>query len=122
MKDKTFTIKASQITSLKEKWATLNSRQMELQWKSIPWKAIEKRVDKLQSRITKATAEGKKGLAKKLQYLLAKSFFAKLPAVRLQCQRKTKKEMELKIAANAHGGRWLMNCLSGVPRKSHAPF
>jgi hypothetical protein len=55
MKDKTFTIKASQITSLKEKWATLNSRQMELQWKSIPWKAIEKRVDKLQSRITRAT-------------------------------------------------------------------
>jgi hypothetical protein len=52
MKDKTFTIKASQITSLKEKWATLNSRQMELQWKSIPWKAIEKRIDKLQSRIT----------------------------------------------------------------------
>ena len=70
MKDKTFTIKASQITSHKEKWATLNSKQMEFLWKSIPWKAIEKRVDKLQSRITKATMEGKKGLAKKLQYLL----------------------------------------------------
>jgi RNA-directed DNA polymerase len=82
MKDKTFTIKASQITSHKEKWATLNSKQMEFLWKSIPWKAIEKRVDKLQSRITRATMEGKKGLAKKLQYLLTDSFFAKLLAVK----------------------------------------
>jgi len=82
MKDKIFTNKASQITSLKGKWATLNSKEMEIQWKTIPWKTIEERVNKLQSRITKAITEGKVGLAKKLQYLLTNSFFAKLLAVR----------------------------------------
>jgi RNA-directed DNA polymerase len=81
-KDKIFTIEASQITSLKEKWATFNSKETEILWKNIPWKAIEKRVNKLQSRITKAIAAGKGGLAKKLQYLLTNSFFAKLLAVR----------------------------------------
>ena len=74
--------KASQITSLKKKWATLDPKEMEIQWKSIHWKAIERQVNKLQSRITQATKEGKKSLAKKLQYLLTNSFFAKLLAVR----------------------------------------
>ncbi|MCP5006454.1 MAG: group II intron reverse transcriptase/maturase [Planctomycetes bacterium] len=82
MKDKTFTNKASQITSLKGKWATLNSKELEIQWKAIPWKTIEERVNKLQSRITKAITEGKVGLIKKLQHLLTNSFFAKLLAVR----------------------------------------
>jgi len=82
MKDKTFMSKASQITSLKEKWATLDSKEMELQWKCIHWPTIQRRVNKLQSRITKAVTEGKKRLAKKLQYLLTNSFFAKLLAVR----------------------------------------
>jgi len=55
---------------------------MEIQWKSIHWKTIERQVNKLQSRITQATKEGKKSLAKKLQYLLTNSFFTKLLAVR----------------------------------------
>ncbi len=74
--------KASQITSFKKKWATLDPKEMEIQWKSIHWKTIERQVNKLQSRITQATKEGKKSLAKKLQYLLTRSFFAKLLAVR----------------------------------------
>lgn len=74
--------KASQITSFKEKWVTLDPKEMEIQWKSIHWKPTERQVNKLQSRITQATKEGKKSLAKKLQYLLTKSFFAKLLAVR----------------------------------------
>jgi RNA-directed DNA polymerase len=82
MKDMTFMNKASQIAPLKEKWATLNSKEMEKQWNQICWKPIEKRVNKLQSRITKAIIEGKKSLAKKLQYLLTNSFYAKLLAVR----------------------------------------
>jgi RNA-directed DNA polymerase len=53
MKDKTFMNKASQITS-PGKWATLNDKQMEFLWKTIDWKTIEKRVNKLQSRIAKA--------------------------------------------------------------------
>jgi predicted nucleic acid-binding Zn ribbon protein len=82
MKDKTFMNKASQIISFQEKWATLDAKQMEILWKSIHWKSIEKRVNKLQSRITRAVKEGKMGLAKKLQHLLTNSFFAKLRAVR----------------------------------------
>jgi hypothetical protein len=58
MKDKTFMNKASQIISLKEKWATLDAKPMEILWKSIHWKSIEKRVNKLQSRITRAVKEG----------------------------------------------------------------
>ena len=62
--------KASQITSFKKKWATLDPKEMEIQWESIHWKTIERQVNKLQSRITQATKDGKKSLAKKLQYLL----------------------------------------------------
>ncbi len=51
--DMTFMNKASQITS-PGKWATLNAKQMEFLWKTLDWKAIEKRVNKLQSRIAKA--------------------------------------------------------------------
>jgi hypothetical protein len=54
MKEMTFTNKASQITSLKEKWATLNSTEIASQWFHMGWKVIEKRVNKLQSRITRA--------------------------------------------------------------------
>jgi hypothetical protein len=55
IKDKTFMNKASQITSFKKKWATLDPKEMEIQWKSIHWKTIERQVNKLQSRITQAT-------------------------------------------------------------------
>lgn len=102
-KDKIFTNKASQITFPHGKWATLNSKEMGELWNNIPWKTIEERVNKLQSRITKATVEGKNGLAKKLQYLLTKSFFVK-----------TKKERESNVAANVQKDSWLMNRLSGV--------
>jgi hypothetical protein len=57
-KDKTFTNKASQIKSLKEKWATLDTQEKENQWQGIRWKIIEKQVNKIQSRITKATGFG----------------------------------------------------------------
>jgi len=95
-----FTNKASQIASLKEKWATLNSKEMEKQWNQICWNPIEKRVNKLQSRITKAIIEGKKSLAKKLQYLLTKSFYAKLPAEYYRAGEKQRKKRKSNIAAN----------------------
>jgi RNA-directed DNA polymerase len=55
---------------------------MEFMWHSTPWDSVWKRVNKLQSRIAKATSEGKRNLAKKLQYLLIHSFSAKLLAVK----------------------------------------
>lgn len=93
--------KASQIASLKERWATLNSKEMEKQWNQICWKPIEKRVNKLQSRITKAIIEGKKSLAKKLQYLLTNSFYAKLLAEEYyRAREKQRKKWKSNIAAN----------------------
>ena len=51
-------------------------------WKSIPWKAVEKDVKRLQSRIAKAVWEKKYRKAKSLQWLLTHSYQAKLLAVR----------------------------------------
>ena len=51
-------------------------------WKSIPWKAVEKDVKRLQSRIAKAVLEKKFRKAQALQWLLTHSHQAKLLAVR----------------------------------------
>ncbi|MCP4220302.1 MAG: group II intron reverse transcriptase/maturase [bacterium] len=75
--------KASQITSERSgllwipKTITATDR-----WDSINWKAVYKRINKLQTRITKATQRGNGNLANKLQYLLTSSFEAKLLAVK----------------------------------------
>ena len=64
--------------------AAINVRIVELAlyWENIPWKSIEEHVYKLQSRIVKALKDLKLHLVKRLQHLLANSFFAKLLAVR----------------------------------------
>ena len=46
------------------------------------WCKIENDVNRLQSRIAKATADGERNRAKRLQYLLTHSFSAKAYAVR----------------------------------------
>jgi len=51
-------------------------------WESTNWKKVEREVSRLQTRIAKATAEGKHSKAKRLQYLLTHSTSAKLLAVR----------------------------------------
>jgi RNA-directed DNA polymerase len=54
-----------------------------LMWdNTIPWEYIEAHVYKLQSRIVKALKQMKLHLVRRLQHLLANSFFAKLLAVR----------------------------------------
>ncbi|MDD4753861.1 MAG: group II intron reverse transcriptase/maturase [Desulfitobacteriaceae bacterium] len=52
------------------------------QWDSIDWSKIEYEVNRLQTRIAKATANGDRNKAKRLQYLLTHSFSAKAYAVR----------------------------------------
>jgi RNA-directed DNA polymerase len=52
------------------------------QWVTTDWRAAYKRINKLQTRITKATMRGNRNLVKKLQYLLTNSFYAKLLAVK----------------------------------------
>lgn len=52
------------------------------QWESIDWKKINKDVNRLQTRIAKATVNGNKNKVKRLQYLLTHSFCSKAYAVK----------------------------------------
>jgi RNA-directed DNA polymerase len=52
------------------------------QWESIDWTHVKKDVNRLQTRIAKATVQGDKNKVKKLQYLLTHSFYAKAYAVK----------------------------------------
>jgi RNA-directed DNA polymerase len=47
------------------------------QWESIDWTQVQKDVNRLQTRIAKATVKGDKNKVKRLQYLLTHSFYAK---------------------------------------------
>ena len=51
-------------------------------WNSIGWKYARRRVRRLQMRIAKAVKEGRYNKAKALSYLLTRSFYAKLLAVK----------------------------------------
>ncbi|MHB8063848.1 MAG: reverse transcriptase N-terminal domain-containing protein [Ruminiclostridium sp.] len=48
-----------------------------VKWESIDWTRVQKDVNRLQSRIAKATVKGDKNKVKRLQYLLTHSFYAK---------------------------------------------
>nr|WP_241420942.1 reverse transcriptase N-terminal domain-containing protein [Candidatus Contubernalis alkalaceticus] len=52
------------------------------QWESIEWMHVQKNVNRLQSRIAKATVKGDKNKVKRLQYLLTHSFYEKAYAVK----------------------------------------
>lgn len=84
--------KASQITSNRSGLLWIPKTEIAThQWNSINWKAVYKRISKIQARITKATQRGNRNLAKKLQYLLTSSFDAKLLAVRKVTSNKGKR-------------------------------
>lgn len=61
---------------------SVKTEQFVVLWDFIPWKYIKAHVYKLQSRIVKALKKMKHHLVRRLQHLLANSFFAKLLAVR----------------------------------------
>ena len=61
-------------------------RNLANQWNSIDWKAIKFRVNRLQTRIAKATHNENWNLVKRLTYLLTHSYSAKLLAVRIVTQ------------------------------------
>jgi RNA-directed DNA polymerase len=52
------------------------------QWETIDWFKVENEVNRLQTRIAKATANNNRNTVKRLQYLLTHSFSAKAYAVR----------------------------------------
>lgn len=58
------------------------SSAQEVNWEAIDWSAVDKHVRRLQMRIAKAIREGRRGKAKALQWLLTRSFYAKLMAVK----------------------------------------
>lgn len=60
----------------------LVNMQLNDQWNNIDWKKVEKHVNRLQVRITKAVKNGIWHLVNRLQYLLTHSFYAKLLAIR----------------------------------------
>lgn len=61
------------------------------QWNSTDWKKTRATVNRLQTRIAKATIEGKWNLVKRLQYLLTHSHHAKLLSVRIVTQNRGKR-------------------------------
>lgn len=58
------------------------SSRRKLNWNSINWKKVRKKVKELQIRIAKAVREGRYRKAQSLQWLLTHSFYAKLLAVK----------------------------------------
>ena len=59
-----------------------DTHSLATQWNTIDWTKVEKDINRLQTRIAKAAANGKRNKAKRLQYLLTHSFSAKAFAVR----------------------------------------
>lgn len=59
-----------------------DAKSLAFQWETIDWKQVENDVNRLQTRIAKATVNGDNNKAKRLQYLLTHSFSAKAYAVR----------------------------------------
>jgi len=70
-------------------------------WKTINWRQVEKSINKLQTRITKAVMQNKWSLVNRLQYLLTHSYSAKLLAVRRVTQNKGKR------TPGIDGEKWL---------------
>lgn len=77
--------------SITLKGEKLTNAQLKTQWNNINWREVEKHVNRLQTRIAKAVKEDIRHLAKRLQYLLTHSYYAKLLAIRNVNQNKGKR-------------------------------
>jgi len=85
------------VTAMNVKYSTmpqgkgLTDMQLKDQWEQFDWKLAEKRINGLQTRITKATLEKDWNLVKRLQYLLVNSFSGKMLAVKKVTSNKGKR-------------------------------
>lgn len=70
------------ISSITHTCEDISDKELAKQWHKIPLKKAQAFIKRLQTRIAKAVKEGKYRLAKRLQYLLVNSFYAKLLAVK----------------------------------------
>jgi len=62
--------------------ANLNEKKDSLRWNATDWGVVEQFINKIQTRIAKATAAGNKKLVRELQRMLTHSHYAKLWAIR----------------------------------------
>ena len=74
--------KAGAVTHEPDETSNLDGEQKTPDWEQIDWPALEREVNRLQTRIVKAEKEGRHNKVKALQYLLTRSRAAKLLAVR----------------------------------------
>ena len=93
-------------------------RDLSRQWKSIEWNKIRSNVNRLQTRLAKATHEEKWNLVKRLQYLLTSSYSAKALAVRTITQNRGSR------TPGIDGVRWLqphqkMQAVLSITRKRY---
>ena len=70
------------ISSITQTCEDISDKELAKKWRKIPLKKAQAFIKRLQTRIAKAVKEGKYRLAKRLQYLLVTSFYAKVLAVR----------------------------------------
>ena len=82
----------------------LTDKALASQWNTINWHNVKCYVNRLQTRIAKATQENKLNLVKRLQYLLTHSHYAKLLAVRTVTQNRGKR------TPGVDGVRWGTAC------------
>ena len=75
-------------------------RELAWQWNNFPWDKARSYVNRLQKRIAKAVKEGKTRLARRLQYILTHSYFAKALAVKKVTENKGKR------TAGVDGVKW----------------
>lgn len=106
---------ASQITQYE--WATIDRKEATLRWDLIIWDLVEQKVNRLQARIARAITKERNNLAKKLQYLLVNSFYAKLLAVRQVTTNKGKKTPGIDNILWSTPARKYINALKLTNRK-----
>ena len=70
------------ISSTTQNSEDISDKELAKQWKKIPLKKVKAFVKRLQTRIAKAVKNGEYRLAKRLQYLLTHSHYAKVLAVK----------------------------------------
>jgi len=88
------------ISSITHKSEDISDRKLAKQWKKFPFAKARDYVKRLQTRNPKAVKNGQYRLARRLQYLLTHSFYAKMLAV----QRVTKNRG--KRSAGVDGEKW----------------
>ena len=77
------------------------NRDLAYQWNHFPWDKAHSYVNRLQKRIAKAVKEGKFRLARRLQYVLTHSYYAKALAVKKVIDNRGKR------TAGVDGVRWI---------------